>query len=406
MDRRLLTTDRAALSCRALILALHPDRGVFASDVGPRADQVDWAWVLRRARAQKVAALVAARIEECGVGNALDADLRAQVAEVRGNAARRAGEAERSLAYLVDQYGRAGIPFFVMKGSVLSHHVYNDRLLRLFNDIDIVVHRRDVEPAEAILRSQSFRAGGVRELLGSRPQGDAQKRVAQRLTRRFDSRRLAAFSWSEPPSSRLTPGHLHWQIVPYRLRLSEEQLWRQTTTVVVADTPIVTLNSPAMLIHLALHATTCLLNGFRLMHLCDVGWAARRLAGQEEAVWQLAAEWKVQSHLALVFEAAERALGSEQSVAPSNGRHRGALARPWERTVTSQSFLIESTESAQRPVVARAWAELAWSVAMRCVYRNVVVATSAAWARLRWRFYLWRFATKTRRREDSRDPQT
>jgi hypothetical protein len=393
MDRRLLTTDRAALNRRALLLALHPDASAFAQAVQSQAEQIDWPHLLACADAHKVSPLLAARIEECGVGEVLESDLRTRVAEIRRSAIERGAAAERSLAYLVDQYGRAGIPFFVVKGSVVSHHVYGDRSLRHFNDVDIVVRRRDVERAESVLREQAFRPGGLTELLGKpRPKRGPGRDFAYRLARQFDAKRLAAFSWYEPESSGLTPVDLHWHIAPYRLRVSEDEVWQQTTTAGIAGLPIVSLNAPAALIHLALHATTCLLNGFRLLHLCDVGWAARRMIGEEDAVWRLATQWQVEQHLALVFATVERALGIQTSFTRSSSGGR-ATARPWERTVTSAQFLIESTDNARRPLAARVWAELAWSLTMRCLRRNAVVAAAAWSARLRLRFFRWRTGT-------------
>jgi hypothetical protein len=389
VERRLMTTDRAALNHRALLYALHPDRDAFAQLVRAQVEQIDWTEVLDCADGHKVSALVAARIEECGAGAALGTELRARVAQTRQMATQRAAAAERSLAYLVDQFGRAGIPFFAVKGSLLSHHVYGEPSLRRFNDVDIVVRRCDVERAERLLREQSFRPGGLTELLGKpQPKRGPGRDYAHRLARHFDAKRLAAFSWYEPAKSGLTPVDLHWHIAPYRLRVPEDDVWQQTAPAVVAGTRILALNAPAALIHLALHATTCLLNGFRLLHLCDVGWAARRMAGQEDAVWRLAQQWNVEQHLALVFATVERALGVQTTMARSNGSGRARL-RPWQRRATSAQFLIESTENARRPLATRISDELAWSLTMRCLRRNVVVGAAASSARLRLRFFRW-----------------
>jgi hypothetical protein len=390
MDARLPTPDRAALSRRALLLALHPEDSVSSKFLRAHADRIDWAQVLTWAEAHKVSPLLAARLAASGVGDALDSALHARLAEIRKNASERGAAAERALAYLADQYGRAGIPFFVVKGSVLAHEVYGDPSLRRFNDVDIVVRRRDVDRAEQLLREQEFRPGGLTELLGKpQPKRGPCREYAQRLARDFDAKRLCAYSWYEPARSALTPVDLHWHIAPYTVRASEDEIWQRTVTTVVAGTRVTTLEPSAALIHLALHATTCLLNGFRMLHLCDVGWAARRMVGAEDATWQLATQWGVDRHLAVVLDTLERVFEVQTTLTRADRRS----VRPWERRVTSAQFLIDATENAQWTFATRALAELAWSVTMRCLRRNVLVAAAAWSARLRLRLYRWRTGT-------------
>src|SRR5260221_10786166 len=76
------------LSRRLLIMSLQPDSSGFRSWVDRHASQIDWLWVLRRAQAHKVAALLAARVEESGVLATLDADIGMQFREVRQEAHR------------------------------------------------------------------------------------------------------------------------------------------------------------------------------------------------------------------------------------------------------------------------------------------------------------------------------
>jgi hypothetical protein len=116
------------------------------------------------------------------------------------------------------------------------------------------------------------------------------------------------------------------------------------------------------------------------------------MAGQEDAVWRLAQQWRVEQHLALVFATVERALGVQTTMARSNGSGRARL-RPWQQRATSARFLIESTGNARRPLATRVSDELAWSLTMRCLRRNVVVAAAASSARLRLRFFRWRTGT-------------
>ena len=112
-----------------------PDGAAFADWAGA-ADEVDWDWVVRTARAHKLWALVAARLSASGVDVAVGGDLPQRVAAVRTEAARRGAMSERTLAAVADAFAAARLPFYVVKGSVLAHRVYGDPHLRRFADVD------------------------------------------------------------------------------------------------------------------------------------------------------------------------------------------------------------------------------------------------------------------------------
>jgi hypothetical protein len=50
-----------------------------------------------------------------------------------------------------------GIPAIPFKGPILAASVYGDLALRTFSDLDIVVHRGDIQKAKALLLSQGYR---------------------------------------------------------------------------------------------------------------------------------------------------------------------------------------------------------------------------------------------------------
>ena len=54
-------------------------------------------------------------------------------------------------------------PYAVIKGAVLSSAVYNDPVLRVSGDIDILIHRRDADEAKRLLRACGFIQGRVTE---------------------------------------------------------------------------------------------------------------------------------------------------------------------------------------------------------------------------------------------------
>ena len=374
-----------AANRQALRLAVRPDGSAFAAWARAHAGAVDWPWVLGAAEAHKLAALLAARLAGAGIDTSLDARLRRRLFMARVEAARRAGMAERTLATVAAALDAGDLPFFVVKGSVLARQVYGDPHLRRFADVDVVVRHADVPRAEALLAQLGYRAGGAEGLLATRLTGDAEHARAQVLTRDFDRRHLAAHTWYAPADRDLLSIDLHWHVSPARLRVDEARLWDQTVAVDIAGTTVRTFAPAAMLIHLAAHATTCLLNGFRLLHLVDVAWAATRFADQAAATWQLAAEWRVAPHLAQVLAMAERLLEIELPLAAGPGAPRPA--RPWSEAATTEAFLLDAAHLARRSPASRLWREAVWSVAMGCVRRNVTVVCAASLARARFRSF-------------------
>jgi SAM-dependent methyltransferase len=100
---------RVAASRRALRLAVRPDGAAFADWAGA-ADEVDWDWVVRTARAHKLWALVAARLSTTGVDVAVGGDLPQRVAAARTEAARRGAMSERTLAAVATRPRRPACP--------------------------------------------------------------------------------------------------------------------------------------------------------------------------------------------------------------------------------------------------------------------------------------------------------
>lgn len=61
------------------------------------------------------------------------------------------------LLKLLNLFETNGIPAIPFKGPLLALSVYGDLALRTFNDLDIVVHRGDIQKAKALLLSQGYR---------------------------------------------------------------------------------------------------------------------------------------------------------------------------------------------------------------------------------------------------------
>ncbi|MEO8605856.1 MAG: nucleotidyltransferase family protein, partial [bacterium] len=262
--------------------------------------------------------------------------------------------------------------------------------LRRFADVDVVVRQADVAGAEAVLVELGYRPGGVEEILAVPPKLPAERQYAHALTRRFQTRWLAAYSWYPPSGGALLPVDLHWHVAPARLHVPEAALWAETTATRLGATQLLTFTPAATLIHLAVHATTALYSGFRLMHLCDVGWAARLLAEHEAPMWRLADAWRVRPHVTLVFDTVERALGIELPFANAPHATRRLPPQRIVDAATAPAFLIEAPSHKKRPLRQRLGPELIWSVAMGSLRRNLIIIGAVAWARARFRWFRWR----------------
>lgn len=359
---------------RLLRLGLRPDGAAFAA-AAATAD-VDWTALLDLAQAHKVEALIAGRAADAGIVPALAPELRTRIADARQAASERASLASETLRTLAAAFGDAGVPYFVVKGSVLAHEVYGAADRRRFADIDVVVRGSDVGRAETALEKLGYRFGVwmiAREHLTAREHA-----VAERLARRFAARHIAAHDWGAPASRGLLSVDLHWQLAPDRLPLDEASLWQQVRLVHLDGIDVPTLTPAAALLHLAAHATRHFLANFRLLHLCDLAWAAHRYAAALPATWALAEDWRMRAHLRRVFAMTEDVL---EIPMPRLGGAGAAQAR---RAVVDLDMLFAAPGYARAGLRTRLAPELRWALAMRSLHVNVpaFVAVTVARARL------------------------
>ena len=370
------------LSTRALIAAVHPDPAGFAGLAAARADRIDWSWLLGCAQAHKVPALVAARMEQSGVQPYLPEAIRARAARLRQEAREQAQRAQQALRELAEGFARAGVPFFVIKGSVLAEHIYRDPTLRRFFDIDVVVPPAELRRAEQQLRSWGYHIGQAEKLLARALGSDAEVRAAEELTQRFYQR----FEYELPLVPAKGDGRMavdvHWHVAPpHRLRATAAQLWAQTVPVCVAGTEVRTFNPEATLIHLAVHATSCTFAGFRLLHLCDVAWAVARRRAPHEPLWALADAWNARAQLDAALEMVERVL---QVAVPPGMRTRPRRSGAWLRAAAGPTFLLDGWRGTGVSAPKRLGAELLWGLGMGCLMHNLRRSMRVRRARLEW----------------------
>jgi Uncharacterised nucleotidyltransferase len=99
---------------RLLLAALSPDPAALAALGSSAAERVDWEWLLERARAHKVAALLAARLAEQAWAAALPESARDALDEIRRQGEERAARAQRTLREVARALTSRAVPFLVL----------------------------------------------------------------------------------------------------------------------------------------------------------------------------------------------------------------------------------------------------------------------------------------------------
>lgn len=377
-----------ALARDALMAAISPDDDALVRRLPEwsMAGRLDWPWLAERAVAHKVGALAADRLERWAGAAALADFLGPSLIDIRRQAVERAAAARETLRELATALAGGGVPFLLVKGSLLAELVYGDPLLRPFYDVDVIVRRQALPAAEALMRACGYHAEGAWPLLGRRPPAPVVNRhVADDIARRFYLRLFHNLCYHPPRGDPRRPVELHWQIAARgRLRLDEAQLWSRTAAAQVAGIEVRTLDPEATLIHLAVHALDPWFHSFKLLHLCDVAWTVARGTTPYRDLWQLAAAWGAAFHLELALRLVDRSFDLAAARALLADRRASAAMRAALRLAGTR-FLIERPAG---PTVAwprRALVELGWGLAVRGMYPKLAFSIGRRFAAARWR---------------------
>jgi Uncharacterised nucleotidyltransferase len=146
------------------------------------------------------------------------------------------------------RFAEASVPVIVLKGAALATLVYQSHALRPTQRIELLVHRRDLAPVEAVLRS-------LREAPGAPvggPQGYALLDVRHDIF-----------------------GQSSVEEMPAAVGIPIEDFWERARPVQIASVPTLVFGHEDLLLHLAMHLTADALVG-RVRTLCDIGETCRR----------------------------------------------------------------------------------------------------------------------------------
>lgn len=143
----------------------------------------------------------------------------------------------------------AGIEAMVVKGLALVNTVYGTDGLRTFDDLDILVRRRDLDPSRAALEALGYRTRAVP--------------LFEEVDHRFHD-----LQYFRPLSGRLECLELHWDLWdPRQFRSDIEGFWQRARPATIAGANRLVLSDADTLLHLAIHRTRAPL---RLRFICDV----------------------------------------------------------------------------------------------------------------------------------------
>lgn len=169
------------------------------------------------------------------------------------------GELPRLLAHLSEH----GIEALAFKGPVLAAQAYRDENLRTFTDLDLLIHRRDVERTVDALAAAGFTEKNP-------------------LPADYDTAWRSYWPWQAPHGNANgyvrdegTPGALHvdvhWGLASryFLFPMEPDALWQRRTTVALDNGAVVpTLAPEDTLLFQCMHAAKDAY--YRLSHVCDI----------------------------------------------------------------------------------------------------------------------------------------
>ena len=217
---------------------------------------LDWEYISTTASAHGLIALLATHVQSVGQDNVPQSALRRLQAENHQNTEYSlwlTGE----LIKLASALRAAGIPFITFKGPTLAVMAYGDIGLRQFTDLDLFVHRKDVEEVKRVLEQHAFTP--VMKLTSA----------SEAALLRFDNA-LAFMNQQEVLID------VHWRFTPphVSLKLETDDLWQRMVGIDLADPPLMTLSAEDLILVSCVHGFTH--QWERLIWACDVATLMRR----------------------------------------------------------------------------------------------------------------------------------
>jgi hypothetical protein len=266
-----LSTQHSALSTRSERELLLECARVHADAQSIRAlieRGVDWGRFMKLAQRNLVLPLVHHQLNR-SASESLPADVCEKLkSRFHSNAARNI-YTESELCRILKAFESKGVKAVPFKGPTLARLAYGDLSLRRFIDLDIIVSRRDIEPAKSTLLSMGY------ELQPSLTR--SQESVLLRTQHNLQFAREGGLLIVE----------LHWAVVnrKYARSLEAEDIWGRLEKSDLHGEEVLSLSTEDLLLALSAHGTKHLWE--RLIWICDI---AELIRATPELDWELALE--------------------------------------------------------------------------------------------------------------------
>jgi hypothetical protein len=223
---------------------------------------IDWNYLLDLASGHNCVPLLYRSLEAVSsavVPETIRAELKKQIqVNIQGNL-----YLTRELLHLLALFKQHGIQVLPYKGPVLAASVYGDLALRPSNDLDILVHERDILQAMDLLISCGY------EILRPSIVADEEKSLQSFLVRKLVKNSPWAYQLVLWHPERQVVVELHWRITPkYIFPNSSEQLWEDLKPIPLGEVTVYSFAPENLLWFLCVHGTKH--QWKRLIWLCDI----------------------------------------------------------------------------------------------------------------------------------------
>lgn len=299
---------------------------VAREDPLPRVDRLDHERLARELEYHRLAGLAAHRAAGAGWPRPLLTELQRLQKPYRLTMLLLRETWRRARAALADE----GIETVVVKGPILTDHVYAQAGLRPYQDLDVIVPREDFERAVRALEATGFA-------------------VADRNWALIRSCGAGELKLTLPPHGVLD---LHWHLLftrdlRARFPIEMEALLERARDVRIGDTMYRTLDPVDSVLHLAVHAGRE--GADRLVWLKDIEQAVRRYEPDWDELVRRALAWRIQLLVGTVLVRARETLGAP---IPDDAVRALLGWRLWHGIVTglARAFPAERTRERGSPV--------------------------------------------------------
>ena len=220
---------------------------------------LQWDRVIRRSVACRVAPWVYLRLQSLAGSGRVPPDALERLHAIVSRQAIHFVELSGVLEEVLGHFSQIGIPAIVLKGGALATAVYKKPYFRMVGDLDVLVTKRNLPPAAAMLQAMGMEQRGSHRTLPGH-------------------HHLPGFYYGS--NLRI---ELHWHIVKpessYQQRIAPETFWNGARLLRVGSADAWMLSPEHLLLHAALHILT---NRFSRMlyHLCDIREIVSRFNGQ------------------------------------------------------------------------------------------------------------------------------